>query len=157
MNLLPWIDRNLFLKKPELKSTSMVSRVNHYSYINLFHQRSKTLVRPSGGKSTGCSLNIFFPRILESLPPLLLALGCYWLYKNYQPIGVTVHSHCVESFERSLIARRGRGCSESWKNTFFPEHPLYQEISIVYDSNKSLLKTCLETFIKILQLSQPCH
>ena len=42
----------------------------------------------------------FFPRILESLPPLprqdSAAVGCT---KNYQPIGVTVHSHCVESFE----------------------------------------------------------
>ena len=47
---------------------------------------------------TGCSLNIvFFPRILESLPPRprqhLAAIGCT---KNYQPIGVTVHLHCVE-------------------------------------------------------------
>ena len=33
--------------------------------------------------------------------------------KNYQPIGVTVHSHCVESFEDLLQrCRRGRGCSE---------------------------------------------
>ena len=43
---------------------------------------------------TGC----FFPRILESLPPLprahSAAIGCT---KNYQPIGVTVYSHCVES------------------------------------------------------------
>ena len=64
---------------------------------------------------TGCSLNIaFFPRILESLPPLprqhSAAIGCT---KNCQPIGVTVHSHCVESFEGLLQrCRRGRGCSE---------------------------------------------
>ena len=50
---------------------------------------------------TGCSLNIvFFPRIFESLPPLprqhhSAVIGCT---KNYQPIGVTIHSHCVESF-----------------------------------------------------------
>ena len=41
----------------------------------------------------------FFPRILESLPPLprerSAAVGCT---KKYQPIGVTVRSHCVESF-----------------------------------------------------------
>ena len=58
---------------------------------------------------TGCSLNIvFFPRILESLPPLprqhSAAIGCT---KNYQPIGVTVN------FEALLQrCRRGRGCSE---------------------------------------------
>ena len=41
------------------------------------------------------------------------ARGCYWLYKNYQPIGVTVHSHCVESFDGLLQQyKRGRGCSE---------------------------------------------
>ena len=49
------------------------------------------------------------------------ALGCYWLYKNDQPIGETVHSHCVESFEGLLQrCRRGRGCSELCKNTIFP-------------------------------------
>ena len=52
---------------------------------------------------TGCSLNIvFFPRILESLPPLprlnSAAIGCT---KNYQPIGVTVLSHCVETVKVS--------------------------------------------------------
>ena len=45
----------------------------------------------------------FFPIILESLPSLprqhLASIGCT---KNYQPIGVTVHSHCVESFEGLL-------------------------------------------------------
>ena len=51
--------------------------------------------------STGCSLNIvFFPRILKSLPPLprqhSAAISCT---KNYQPIGVTEHSHWVKSFE----------------------------------------------------------
>ena len=47
--------------------------------------------------------------------------------KNYQPIGVTVHSHCVESFEGLLQrCRRGRSCSELWKNTIFPEHPVHK-------------------------------
>ena len=70
----------------------------------------------------GCSLNIvFFPRILESLPPLphqhSAAIGCT---KNYQPIGVTVHSHCVESFGGLLQrCRRGRGCSELGKKHNF--------------------------------------
>ena len=57
----------------------------------------------------------FFPRILESLPPLprqhSAAIGCT---KN-----------CVESFEGPLQrCRWGRGCSELWKNTYFPEHPV---------------------------------
>ena len=69
---------------------------------------------------------VFFRIILESLPPLphqhSAASGCT---KNYQLIGVTIHSHCVESFEGLLQrCRRGRGCSELWKNTFFPEHPV---------------------------------
>ena len=72
---------------------------------------------------------VFFSRILESLLPLprhhSAAIGCT---KNYQPIGVTIHSHCVESFEalEGLLqrCRRGRGCSELLKNTFFPEHPV---------------------------------
>ena len=46
---------------------------------------------------------VFFPRIFESVQPLPRqhspAIGCT---KNYQPIGVTVHSHCVESFEGLL-------------------------------------------------------
>merc|ERR1711946_60443 len=56
----------------------------------------------------------FFSRILESLPPLprqhSSSIGCK---KNYQPIGLTVHSHCVESFEGLLQrCRRGRDRSE---------------------------------------------
>ena len=68
-------------------------------------------------------IKYFFPRILESLSPLprqhSASIGCTI---NYQPIGVTVHSHCVESFEGLL--QQGRGCSELWKNTIFPEHPV---------------------------------
>ena len=57
---------------------------------------------------------VFFPRILESLPPLLCqhsaAIGCT---KNYQPIGMIVHLYCVESFEGLLQrCRRERACSE---------------------------------------------
>ena len=42
------------------------------------------------------------------------ALGCYWLYKNYKPMDVTVHSHCDESFESLLqrYRRYRRYCSE---------------------------------------------
>ena len=46
--------------------------------------------------------------------------------KNYQLIRITVHLHSVESFEGLLQrCRRGRACSELWKNTIFPEHPLF--------------------------------
>ena len=68
---------------------------------------------------TGCSLNIvFFPRILESLPPLprqhSTAIGCT---KNYI---------CIESFQGLFQrSRRGRGGKLSrilGKNTIFNEH-----------------------------------
>ena len=75
---------------------------------------------------TECSLNImFFPRNLESLPPLprqhSAAIGCT---KNYQPKGVIVHPQFVESIEGLLQqCRRGRGCSELWnKNIFIENH-----------------------------------
>merc|ERR1711860_140087 len=68
----------------------------------------------------------FFPRILESLPPLprrhSAAIGCT---KNYQPIGVTLHSHCVGSFEALLQrCRRGGDTIDCKKNTIFPELPV---------------------------------
>ena len=111
-------------------------------------------------RATGCSLNIvFFPRILESLPTLYhqhsAAIGCT---KNYQPIGVTVHSHCVESFEGLLQrCRRGRGCSELWKNTIFPEHPVVASpfeiviapnISSVIKKRKSMNDQCLAHYLQ---------
>ena len=74
---------------------------------------------------------MFFPRILESLLSRQhsAAIGCT---KNYQPIGVTVHSHCVESFEGLLQrCRRGRGWSELWKSTIFPEHPVATNAAIL--------------------------
>ena len=82
-----------------------------------FHGLGKDM-HYSAGKDTGCSLNIvFFPKNCRKFAtPPSSALCCYWLYKNCQPIGVTVHSHCVESFEGLLQrCRRGRGCSELWK------------------------------------------
>ena len=46
------------------------------------------------------------------------AMGCT---KNYQPIGVTVHSHCVEGILQRC--RQGRGEIVK-KNIIFPEHPV---------------------------------
>ena len=77
---------------------------------------------------TECSLNIvFFPRIIKSLPPLprqlSAAIGCT---KNYQPIGVTVHSHCVESFEGLLLrCRREGGVAVNCEKTQFFLNTLY--------------------------------
>ena len=69
-----------------------------FSYVSL------SLLTHLVSYATGCSLNsVFFSKnsrkFATSPSP---ALGCYWLYKNYQPIGMTVHSHCVESFEGVL-------------------------------------------------------
>ena len=70
----------------------------------------------SYGLDTGCSVNVVFsPRILESLSPLphlhSAAIGCT---EDYQPIGVTVHSHCVGRVLKvsSSDVGEGRGCSE---------------------------------------------
>ena len=73
---------------------------------------------------------MFFSRILESLPPLprqcSAAIG--WTI-NYQPIGVTVHSHGVESYGGLLQrCRRGRGCSEWWKNINFSWTPCTRNV-----------------------------
>ena len=81
---------------------------------------------------TGCSLNIvFFPRILENLPPLprqhSAAIGCT---KNYQPIGVTVHSHCVENFEGLHSDVGEGGVAVNCKKTIFPEHPVVATLPI---------------------------
>ena len=71
---------------------------------------------------------VFFPRILESLPPLprqhSAAIGCT---KIYQPIGMTVHLHSVESFEGLLQrCRREGGVAVNYeKNTIFNEHSVY--------------------------------
>ena len=100
---------------------------------------------------TGCSLNIvFFPRIFESLPPLprqhSAAIGCT---KNYQPIGVTVHSHYVESFEGLLQrCRRGRGSSELLKNTI-PEHPICCRHLWICLFRKEILTFSRKVFIAI--------
>ena len=62
------------------------------------------------------------------LPPLpckhSAAICCK---KNYQPIGVTVHSHCVENFEGLLQRYVGDeyvGCNGLWNNTIIHGHPV---------------------------------
>ena len=75
---------------------------------------------------TGCSLNIvFFPKnsrkFATSPSP---ALGCYWLYKKIQPewLYTRIALRALKVSYSDL--RRGRGCSELWKNTIFPEQPV---------------------------------
>ena len=121
--------KDLFLSHPTLKifpsfphflifwSITLLFHYSAYLFLSM-HRYLFLFINISAfsiNLSTGCSLNIvFFPRMHESLPPLphqhSAAIGCT---KNYQPIGVAVHSPCVESFEGLLQrSRRGRGCSE---------------------------------------------
>ena len=70
---------------------------------------------------------VFFPRILESLPPLprqhSAAIGCT---KNYQPIGMTVDLHSVESFEGLLQrCRREGGVAVNGEKTQYLKNTLY--------------------------------
>ena len=95
-------------------------RCNHYS--SRYNIVYKVTVIRSGCLYTGCSLNIVFsPRILESLPPLpRLDSAAMVVQKNFQPIGVTIHSHCVESFVNDEC--EGGVVVNCEKNTNFPEH-----------------------------------
>ena len=63
------------------------------------------------------------------MPPLpckqWAAIGCTKIGKIGQPIGVTVHSHCVESIENLLQRYVGEGrIAVANKKTQFPEHPV---------------------------------
>ena len=96
--------------------------------FSFFYKKKSHMDTPSSLKYTGCSLNIVcnFSRILESIPPLprqhSAAIVC--AKKKIQPIGVTVHSHRVESFDGLLQrCRRRRGCSELWKKHIFSWTP----------------------------------
>ena len=68
---------------------------------------------------------VFHEFPLSVLPPPrkdLAAIGCSEIGR---PIGVTVHSHCVDSFKGLLQqCKRGRGCSGLGRGTVFPEHPV---------------------------------
>ena len=75
----------------------------------------------------------FSQEFSKNLPPLprqhSAAIGCT---NNYHPIGVTVHSQCVDctlamrwELWRSLTVMKAReGLQELWKNTIFCEHPV---------------------------------
>ena len=71
----------------------------------------------------------FFPRILENLPTLPRQLPASIGYtKNYQPIGVTVHSHLKVSY--SVVGEGGVAVYCEKNPQFFP-NTLY----IVYNSS----------------------
>ena len=91
------------------------------------------------------------------MPPLprqhTAAIGCT---KNYQPIWVTVHLHCVESFEGlSQRCRRGRGCSELWKNTIFLEHPVGTYVKV--NSNNTQTKFNAYKIEKWMLCEEKCY
>ena len=88
-----------------------------FSFQNVCTELSNRTKRKESFHTTGCSWNILFFQEFSKV--------CHvWMYKNYQQIGVTVNSHCIESFAFTDI-KRGRGSSEFWKKTtIFPEHPL---------------------------------
>ena len=78
------------------------------------HQASSPQTGSMNGSKTGPKQDFFSSRfvfgLLVKVSLNIVFLLCYWLYKkNYQPIGVTVRSHCAESLQRF---RRGMDCSE---------------------------------------------
>ena len=89
---------------------------------------------------TGCPLNIVFfsknsRKFATSPSP---ALGCYWLYKNYQPIGVAVHSHCVRALKVSYSDVGKGGVAENCEKTQFFLITLYipYSLSVWVKSNR---------------------
>ena len=92
----------------------------------------------------------FFLRILESLSSLprqhSAAIG---FTKNYQPIGVTVHSHCLESSEGLVQrCRRGRGCIELWKITQFFLNTLYLNLQVFHSPCRNKQQLLLARTLK---------
>ena len=63
----------------------------------------------------------FFREFSEFATSPSAAIGCTKKLPANRSDSVCLHSHCVESFEGLLQrCRRARGCSELWKNDFFP-------------------------------------
>ena len=69
--------------------------------------------------TTGCSLNVvFFFQEFWKVCHLSLASTRLLLFtKHYQPIGVTVHSHYVESFEGPYSDVGEGGVAVNWEKT----------------------------------------
>ena len=80
---------------------------------------------------TGCLLNmcVFF---LESLQPVprehWAAIGCT---KNYQPIGVTVHSHVLRALKVSYSNEGEGGVAGNCEKTQFFLNTLYINLLII--------------------------
>ena len=58
------------------------------------------------------------------------ALGCCWLYKNGQPIRVTVYTR-ISCEDELFFYMQGKGCSELGKNTNLNEYPVHYKIIII--------------------------
>ena len=108
--------------------------------------QSKDRIRKMFIPYTGRPYCVFFKnfrKIATSPSPI----GCT---KNYQSIGVTVNSHCVESFEGRLQrCRWGRGCSELWKSTIFPGHPVLKYSVKV---SRSIIDASLQLVLRFVTL-----
>ena len=71
-----------------------VSLISCSGYVKTTKKKYKYRVFPNHcfiESNTGCSLNVvfFFKNSRKFATSPYPALGCYWLYKNYQPKGVT--------------------------------------------------------------------
>ena len=101
--------------------------INCYYEVKVWDEISAP--KSNWGEGTGCSLNImFYSKISRKFANSHSgAIGCT---KNYKPIGVTVHSRCVESFKGLLHSDIGEGgvAVNCEKNTISPKHPVYQAI-----------------------------
>ena len=85
-------------------------------------------------RPTGCSLNIVFSQEFSKVCHLSLASTqlLVVVQKIYQQIGVTVHSHSVESFGGlSQRCKRGSGCGELWKKPQFFLNTQYSSNMVV--------------------------
>ena len=59
------------------------------------------------------------------------ALGAYWSFRKYRPIGVTENLFCVENTRQNV----GR----DWLRDFFPRHPLYVYCLLLITSSHFLM------------------
>ena len=123
-----------FAKKGVGKGEGCISPTAHI-YTLIWLVRVCSPYFNSVGILTACCCNMLY--LSFHLYLYSAANGCT---KNHQRIGVTVHSHYFESLEDLLQQwRRGRGCSELWKNAIFPEHPVGKRYAfeIFFESQNS--------------------
>ena len=95
------------------------------------------MLSDADGLRNHCMVDVLWWRLPETIDWNNCVVRC----------SLTVHSHCVESFEGHLQqCRRGRGCSELWKNNILPEHPVPNEWCLLYGKHCLIIafwKHCL--------------